>query len=107
MTETLAEGTRRTVEEVWTRRRCDECGDPATRRATYLRNQARTNPGSRGYGRTDLNYCSDRDIHLCEVCQPPFLTHYYRHQIFLGTDYPHMLFHWKKISVIEEEDNAK
>lgn len=45
---------------------CDFCGEPATRRITYLRDNARSNPASSAYGHDDCTWCSDADAFACE-----------------------------------------
>lgn len=47
------------------RRRCDQCGEPATQVVTYLLEGTRSNPASSAYGRDDCSYCSDLDLYAC------------------------------------------
>ena len=47
---------------------CDECGERAEIRLTFLLPNARTNPASSGYGGDDISYCSDGDMAVCEKC---------------------------------------
>ena len=95
------EGTRRIVEELYTRRCCDECGGAATKRVSYLRLNPRSNPASRGYGRDDLTFCSDRDVHICDECPAPELDSYERNTTFSGDTFSHMLLYWKQVKVTE------
>ncbi len=45
---------------------CEECGEPATRRVTYLLEGARSNPASRAYGKDNISWCSDAEAFACE-----------------------------------------
>jgi len=45
------------------------CGRPAAWRVTYLLDNCRTNPGSKGYGRDDVSWCSDEEDYACRRCQ--------------------------------------
>ena len=45
---------------------CEVCGEPATRRHTFLLKGTRTNPRSSAYGRDDCSRCSDDEAFACE-----------------------------------------
>lgn len=67
MTEKLkGEGEITIVQKV--RRTCEECGEPAVKRATFLLLNARTNPKSSGYRKDDISWCSDDEIFYCLDC---------------------------------------
>lgn len=60
------------------RKECENCGEPATYRNTYLNDGAtgaRRNPASSAYGRDNCSWCSDHDQFLCGDC------HQNRHNI--------------------------
>ena len=62
------EGDRKLVEKIRVRRECENCGQPAFYRNTYLMPGARRNPASRAYGRDDCTWCSDHEEFLCGTC---------------------------------------
>lgn len=45
---------------------CDECGAEATKRLSYLYDNARSNRASSGYGRDDISWCSDAEKFACD-----------------------------------------
>ena len=47
-------------------RECNICGEPATHCLTFLFDNARRNPASKGYGRDDISWCSDEEKYACE-----------------------------------------
>lgn len=74
---------------------CDECGEDSTCKITFLMNNYRNNPASKGYGRDDCSWCSDAFAHACPVCQdkirqnPP--SGHVWVSIFDGKRFPHMI----------------
>ena len=65
------EGETKTVVKTRTRWECDSCGEPATKKHTYLDDGpsgARYNPASSAYGRDDCTWYSDYDQYLCDKC---------------------------------------
>jgi len=69
MNETLdvlpGEGETKTVTSVRVRRECDECGEPAHYKHTFLLSNARRNPASTAYGRDDCTWCEDDCLYVC------------------------------------------
>lgn len=65
------EGETKIVERARVRRECEECGEPATKRHTYLLPDARRNPASSGYGGDDISWCSDHEAFTCDSCPEP------------------------------------
>lgn len=59
-------GATRTRTEVLIREACEECGEDATRRITFLLEDARRNPASSGYRRDDCSWCSDSASFACD-----------------------------------------
>ena len=45
---------------------CDECGEPAEYKHTFLFHGSRSNPNSSAYGRDDCSYCEDDCDWACE-----------------------------------------
>lgn len=63
------EGEIKIVLKTKCRRHCDNCGEPATKRITFLLENARRNPGSSAYGRDDCSYCADAEAFTCDECE--------------------------------------
>lgn len=61
------EGESRTVTNTKVRRICDECGEPAHFRHSFLLPNARRNPASSAYGRDDCTWCSDEETFTCRT----------------------------------------
>jgi hypothetical protein len=64
------EGERKIVARTRIRVECDQCGEPATKRHTYLLPNARRNPASSAFGRDDCSWCSDHEVFRCNTCEP-------------------------------------
>jgi hypothetical protein len=63
----LLKGEGETRTQVKTRFCCKECGEPATKRHTFLLPNARRNPASNGFGRDELVWCADgSDAFSCD-----------------------------------------
>jgi len=45
---------------------CQECGEPATKRITFLYEDSRRNPESAGYRKDDISWCSDDEAFSCD-----------------------------------------
>jgi len=52
--------------QVRVRRECCSCKEPATRRVSYLLENARSNPRSSGYRKDNIAWCSDEESFACE-----------------------------------------
>lgn len=63
------EGDIKYVIKTRVRRDCCNCGEPATKRITYLLDNCRRNPASSAYGRDDCTYCSDGEQYACNDCE--------------------------------------
>lgn len=63
------EGDTKVAIETRTRRDCDNCGEPATKRIAFCFENGRRNPASSMYGRDDCTYCSDSDAYACTACE--------------------------------------
>lgn len=64
------EGDVRTTTERRIRRYCDECGETAHFKHSFLYKGYRSNPASSAYGRDDCSWCSDVDVFTCRECRP-------------------------------------
>lgn len=63
------EGETKTVVRTRVRIECENCGEPADQRHSYLLPDARRNRQSSGYGKDDLVWCSDHERHTCKFCR--------------------------------------
>lgn len=63
------EGETKLVRRTKVRVECDNCGEPADQRHTYLLPNARRNPASSAYGGDDVSWCSDKELFSCEECR--------------------------------------
>jgi len=99
---TIKVGTRRVIEQVYLRYECENCGEPATSRHTYLMPGARTNPQSAAYGRDDVSWCSDHEVLTCDKCtkadHEESVPYGYRWcASFSGERFLHMLHFWSEV----------
>lgn len=88
------EGDTRT--QIRMRRSCEMCGEAATKKHTYLLDNARLNPASSAYGRDDCSWCEDAHEYLCDDCQSETPDGYGPCSIFSATagHFAHMFLHW-------------
>lgn len=63
----MKEGQRKIVEYILEHRACDICGEPATSKLSFLLENARNNPASKGYRRDDTSWSSDENRFSCET----------------------------------------
>ncbi len=78
-----------------TRIRCEECGEPAHYRHTYLLPNARSNPASSAYRRDDCSWCEDHAVFTCRTCQRPQVDGYKWCSTFrANARYAHMFLEW-------------
>ncbi len=62
-------GQTETITYKWLWKECEECGNPAKWRVTFLDDNnggCRRNPSSSAYQHDDCSYCSDHEIYTCE-----------------------------------------
>jgi hypothetical protein len=93
------EGETRTLVQTRRRQTCEFCGEPATRRISYLLDNARFNPASAAYRHDDCTWCSDGEAWACEDHKkrvegdaPEGMSWC---STFDGLKYPHMLLYWE------------
>ena len=101
-TETLdvlpGEGEEKTVRSIRCRHECDECGEVAHFKKTYLLDNARRNPASSAYGRDDCSWCSDKDVYLCKECKAPRIDGYGECSTFPAVErFAHMFLYWHEL----------
>ena len=94
------------------RKECENCGEPAVYRNTYLSDGAtgaRRNPASSAYGKDDCTWCCDHDEFLCHTCQSgnrgnPAPKGYGTNSTFsFGARFDHMFFEWREREISPEE----
>ena len=91
-------GTIRTIMQEYIRHECAECGEPATKKVSYLLPNARSNPASSGYHGDDITWCSDHQEFICGDCKPPRVEGFDLGTIYNGDYYPHMVHFFREIS---------
>ena len=95
------EGKIRVIVERCEQERCQVCGDPATKRISYLLLRARSNPASSAYGKDDCSWCSDAGAFACET----HMRYVERDapegmewcSTFEGERFPHMIYSWNRV----------
>lgn len=101
------EGDAETVVRVNTRKECENCGEPAHFRHTYLLPNARRNPESSAYRRDDCSWCSDHELFDCRECyiargsREPRAEGYEWCSTFSNGKFPHMFLYWRELSPLE------
>ena len=92
------EGEKKIVERTRVREECEQCGELATKKHTYLLHNARCNPGSSGYGKDDISWCSDHEAFTCDSCRKPRFEGYECCSTFSvspeNTRFAHMFLRW-------------
>ena len=86
------------VKRVKLRRECEECGENAHYKHTWLLKGTRSNPQSKAYGRDDCSWCEDECTYACQECtnkiRPP--DGYVTCSIFPASErFAHMFLYWK------------
>jgi hypothetical protein len=97
------EGDKKIVERTRIRMDCDQCGEPATKRHTYLLPDARRNSASSAYGRDDCSWCSDCEVFACDDCnggrEPKVDGYHWCSTFTIKPDhhrFAHMFLHWSE-----------
>ncbi len=80
---------------------CQECGEPATKRITFLYENSRRNPASAGYGKDDISWCSDDEAFSCIVHEKEIRNNPPRDMndcsVFTRSErFEHMFLEWKE-----------
>lgn len=61
----MKEGDIKLTKETCVSQECDQCGERATKKLTFLYDSARRNPASSAYGKDDCSWCSDYETFSC------------------------------------------
>jgi hypothetical protein len=82
------------------RQECEECGEDAHYKHTWLLKGTRSNPNSKAYGRDDCSWCEDECTFSCPECKnkirPP--EGYVDCSVFPASEqFAHMFLYWKEI----------
>jgi len=93
------EGDTKTIIRTRVRRKCKNCGEPATMKHTYLMANARNNPASSAYRHDDCTWCSDHELYLCENCkqrdcEADVPDSYEWCSTFIADRMPHLFLYW-------------
>jgi len=85
------------------RQECEECGELATVKHTFLYSNARTNPASKAYRHDDCSWCADDVIYLCEECNKNKSRYNYEKEkemewcsTFNYVRMPHLFLFWEE-----------
>ncbi len=111
------EGEFQLVRRVRVRVECDNCGEPADQRHTYLLDGYRSNPQSSAYRKDDCSWCSDKELFSCAECRkgwsyarPPTPAGYSECSTYSLRDFKtgemrerfaHMFLTWKETDLTE------
>jgi hypothetical protein len=98
------EGDTKLVERTRVRIECEQCGEPATKKHTYLLPGARRNPASSAYGRDDCSWCSDHEAFTCDDCRQPRPDGYEWCSTFSARpSFAHMFLRWSEREIEREQ----
>lgn len=93
----VGEGEVQIIKRTRVRIECDECGEPAVYRHTYLLPDARRNPASSAYRHDDCSWCSDHESFTCKTCKQPSIDGYGWCSTFTARrGFEHMFLKWKE-----------
>jgi hypothetical protein len=110
------EGDTEVIERTRVRIECENCGEPADQRHTYLVPNARRNPQSSAYGQDDCSWCSDHEVFSCKKCrdaewrghEPKVDGYEWCSTFSVGERFAHMFLRWseKKLSMTTMKNEA-
>lgn len=93
------EGEIETVTSRHIRIGCDQCGEPAHFKHTYLLPNGRSNPASKAYGHDDCTWCEDDNAYTCLTCKRPTIEGYGWCSTFpASARFAHMFLKWEKVT---------
>lgn len=95
-------GNKRIVTEICVERECEECGESAQYKHTFLFEGSRRNPRSRAYGRDDCSWCEDDCKYSCEEHKEKVRKDSPDEMSWCSTfprsNFKHMFLYWQKLS---------
>lgn len=93
-------GEMRTTQEVCKERECQECGESATKKLTFLLEGSRQNPQSSAYGKDDCSWCEDGCAFSCDAHERNVERDPPRGMAWCSTfgkeRFEHMFLYWEK-----------
>lgn len=96
----MKEGDVVIVKRVCVSEKCEECGERATKKITFLYENARRNPASSAYGKDDCSWCEDEKSFACEVHDEKIRRNPPRDMVWCSTfsrdRFEHMFLRWKE-----------
>ena len=99
-------GDTKLVKKTVIEKTCENCGEPATKRHTFLYEDARRNLASSAYGKDDCSWCSDEEKFSCNKCSDEVRRDYPRDMGWCSTfsreRFEHMFLEWKEEDVKEQ-----
>ena len=105
-------GDQKIITMEYVQKTCDECANPATKRITFLYENARQNPASKGYRGDDISWCSDAEALSCDDCQNVVRGKKPENMSWAGTftcykdgeftDLAHMVCDWQEIETVHQ-----
>lgn len=91
------EGDTKLIRKTRVRIECENCGEPAMKRHTFLLDNARRNPASSAYRRDDCTWCSDAEVFTCDTCKPATPHGYDMCSTFSVCErFTHMFLRWQE-----------
>ena len=94
-------GEERKTKEICVEHVCEECGEPAVYKHTYLLEGARRNSASSAYGKDDCSWCEDECRFACEEHKDEVRRDNPRGMSWCSTyprkNFEHMFLYWEKI----------
>ena len=108
------EGDVELVRRTRVRVECENCGEYADQRHTYLLPNARRNPASSGYGGDDISRCSDHEYFSCAACrkqywhdhEPPQQGYEWCGTYSIGKQFAHLFLRWSEKKLPHDSDCA-
>ena len=102
-TETIrlkGEGDIRTRIDRRARITCEECGELAVYKHSFLLEGMRSNPASSAFRKDDCSWCSDVDVFTCKECRPtlPDGCDPRSSRFEIGERFAHMFLEWVNVS---------
>ena len=102
-TETIrlkGEGDIRTRIDRRVRITCEECGELAVYKHSFLLEGMRSNPASSAFRKDDCSWCSDVDVFTCKECRPtlPNGCDPRSSRFEIGERFAHMFLEWVNVS---------
>ena len=87
-----------TVTKQHCRQECEECGEDAHYKHTWLLSGTRSNPASSAYGRDDCSWCEDECTYTCRECKASPPDGYVTCSRFSAVEkFAHMFLYWKEV----------